>query len=318
MPDILTSKAAVILCIFIIVVSRLFVALVVYINCKDKDKYLRTVLTLLSIAFPIVTGIVSATECKRNPKKVVSIIISLIIYFAVSLSAISVLSYNISYNQSEKYYDREGNAFLDRSEVTFQDTDGNEYSYNFDKSGYDYLYINGTQKRLNSDLCYIDIDGYLHYDEDMSILVKDSTCCVDEDGSLYYPARYSTFNEDGSIHYFFNVNNFSYDRFKNAYTYDYVPYYDRDLNKYRYSFDSNTLKGSYTNVNTGEVFENEYCFVDEDGYLVYDNEHSFTGEKNEDGFDVYTSPDGSIYYWASSISWDKDGNLLDSFGKVID
>ena len=224
MADFLTSKAAVILCIFIIVVSRLFVALVVYINCKDKDKYLRTVLTLLSIAFSIITGIVSAAECKRNPKKVVSIIISLIIYFSVSLSAISVLSYNISYNQSEKYYDREGNAFLDRSEVTFQDTDGNEYSYNFDKSGYDYLYINGTQKRLNSDLCYIDIDGYLHYDEDMSILVKDSTCCVDEDG-----------------------------------------------------------------------------------YLVYDNEQSFTGEKNEDGFDVYTSPDGSTYYWASSISWDKDG-----------
>lgn len=139
MADFLASKAAVILCIFIIVVSRLFVALVVYINCKDKDKYLRTVLTLLSIAFPIVTGIVSAAECKRNPKKVVSIIISLIIYFAVSLSAISVLSYNISYNQSEKYYDREGNEFLDRSEVTFQDTDGNEYSYNFDKSGYDYL-----------------------------------------------------------------------------------------------------------------------------------------------------------------------------------
>ena len=128
MADFLTSKAAVILCIFIIVVSRLFVALVVYINCKDKDKYLRTVLTLLSIVFPIVTGIVSAAECKRNPKKVVSIIISLIIYFAVSLSAISVLSYNISYNQSEKYYDREGNAFLDRSEVTFQDTDGNVYS----------------------------------------------------------------------------------------------------------------------------------------------------------------------------------------------
>lgn len=69
MADFLTSKAAVILCIFIIVVSRLFVALVVYINCKDKDKYLRTVLTLLSIAFPIITGIVSAAECKRNPKK---------------------------------------------------------------------------------------------------------------------------------------------------------------------------------------------------------------------------------------------------------
>ncbi len=318
MADFLTSKAAVILCIFIIVVSRLIVALVVYINCKDKDKYLRTVLTLLSIAFPIITGIVSAVECKKKPKKVVSIIISLIIYFAVSVSVIAVLAYNFSYNQSEKYYDREGNVFLDRSEITFQDTDGNEYSYDFDKAGYDYLYINGTQERLNSDLCYVDSDGYLHYDEDMSIVAKDSTCCVDEDGSLYYPARYVTFNEDGSIDYSFNIDVFSYDRFKNAYTYDYVPYYDRDLNKYMYSFDSNTQKGSYTNVSTGEVLENEYCFVDEDGYLVYDKEHNFTGEKNEDGFDVYTSQDGSTYYWALSISWDKDGNLLDSFGKVID
>lgn len=318
MADFLTSKAAVILCIFIIVVSRLIVALVVYINCKDKDKSLRTVLTLLSIAFPIITGIVSAVECKKKPKKVVSIIISLIIYFAVSVSVIAVLAYDFSYNQSEKYYDREGNVFLDRSGITFQDTDGNEYSYDFDKAGYDYLYINGTQERLNSDLCYVDSDGYLHYDEDMSIVAKDRTCCVDEDGSLYYPARYVTFNEDGSIDYSFNIDVFSYDRFKNAYTYDYVPYYDRDLNKYMYSFDSNTQKGSYTNVNTGEVLENEYCFVDEDGYLVYYKEHNFTGEKNEDGFDVYTSQDGSTYYWASSISWDKDGNLLDSFGKIID
>lgn len=318
MADFLTSKAAVILCIFIIVVSRLIVALVVYINSKDKDKSLRTVLTLLSIAFPIITGIVSAVECKKKPKKVVSIIISLIIYFAVSVSVIAVLAYNFSYNQSEKYYDREGNVFLDRSEITFQDTDGNEYSYDFDKAGYDYLYINGTQERLNSDLCYVDCDGYLHYDEDMSIVAKDSTFCVDEDGSLYYPARYVTFNEDGSIDYSFNIDVFSYDRFKNAYTYDYVPYYDRDLNKYMYSFDSNTQKGSYTNVSTGEALENEYCFVDEDGYLVYDKEHNFTGKKNEDGFDVYTSQDGSTYYWASSISWDKDGNLLDSFGKVID
>lgn len=318
MTDFLTSKAAVILCIFIIVISRLFVALVVYINCKDKDKYLRTVLALLSIAFPIITGIVSAVECKKKPKKVVSIIISLIIYFAVSVSVTAVLSYNLSYNQSEKYYDREGNEYFNPFSVTFQDVDGNKYAYNFDKSGYDYLYINGTQERLDTDICYVGTDGYLYYDDDMSIVVKDSTCCVDEDGSLYYPARFTAFNKDGSVNRSVSMNNLSYDRFGNAYTYDYVPYYDRDLNKYRYSFDSNTQKGSYTNVNTGEVLENEYCFVDQNGYLVYDKEHTFTGEKNEDGFEIYTAPDGETYYWASSIFWDKDGNLLDSFGKVID
>lgn len=314
MTDFLTSNTAEKLFICIIIAARIFYAVVIYVKCKDLSKPLRNVLTYLTLPFPFITGIVSAVECKRKPKNSIFIIISLIIYSVVFLTS----GLALAYNQSEKYYDREGNEYFNPFSVTFQDVDGNKYAYNFDKSGYDYLYINGTQERLDTDLCYVGTDGYLYYDDDMSIVVKDSTCCVDKDGSLYYPARFTAFNKDGSVNRSVSMNNLSYDRFGNAYTYDYVPYYDRELNKYRYSFDSNTQKGSYTNVNTGEVLENEYCFVDQDGYLVYDKEHAFTGEKNEDGFEIYTAPDGETYYWASSIFWDKDGNLLDSFGKVID
>lgn len=310
----LTRSIAKILFIGIIIAARIFYAVVIYIKCKDLSKPLRNVLTYLTLPFPVITGIVAAVECKRKPKNSVFIIISLVIYIAVFLTA----GLALTYNQTVKYYDREGNVHFDSASMTFQDADGNNYSYDFDKSGYDYLYINGTQERLETDLCYVGTDGCLYYDDDMSIVVNNSTCCVDEDGSLYYPARFTTFNKDGSVNRSVIIHNLSYDRFGNAYTYDYVPYYDRDLNKYRYSFDSNTQKGSYTNVNTGEALDNEFCFVDQDGYLVYDKEHTFTGEKNENGFEIYTAPDGETYYWASSVFWDKDGNLLDSFGKVID
>ncbi|MCD7871795.1 MAG: hypothetical protein LUG21_00460 [Clostridiales bacterium] len=85
-----------------------------------------------------------------------------------------------------------------------------------------------------------------------------------------------------------------------------MPFYDRKSNKYMYLFDSDIQKSSYTNVNTGEVLENEYCFFDRDGYLMYDKEHTFKGEKNEDRFEIYSYPHGAAYYWALSMSWDKD------------
>ena len=108
----------------------------------------------------------------------------------------------------------------------------------------------------------------------------------------------------------------SYDRFGNAYTYERVPYYDESGNKYSYSFDSVSLKGCYTKIVTKETFENEYSFVDEHGYFVYDEKHDFV--KQDEAGRIYKDSSGKTYYWASSISWDKNGNLLDASGKVIE
>lgn len=101
------------------------------------------------------------------------------------------------------------------------------------------------------------------------------------------------------------------------YAITYVPYYDKEGNKYLYSFDANEQKGYYTNLSTQEIYENEYSFVDEDGYLVYDEEHNFERQENIENVRTYKDSSGKTYYWASNISWDKDGNLLDIYGKTI-
>ena len=151
----------------------------------------------------------------------------------------------------------------------------------------------------------------------MSITVNDENLCVDEDGSLYYPVKYTSFKKDGTIDYHYFKDDFRYDRLANAYTYVYVPYYDTDGNKYFYSFDTATQKGSYTNVETGEAFDNEYSFVDENGYLVYDKEHSFVQQRDVPNVRTYTDSAGKTYYWASGVFWDENGNSLDSFGEII-
>jgi hypothetical protein len=96
-----------------------------------------------------------------------------------------------------------------------------------------------------------------------------------------------------------------------------VPYYDKDGNKYIYSFSSETLKGVYTDVHTGETFENEYCFVDDNGYFVYDSECSFAKLENSQIYNNYVDDNGNNYFWASSVYWNENGNLFDSYNTQI-
>lgn len=306
MTIIFTSKVFEIIFWVVIILMKVLYAVTIFFKCKYDNKRIRNVITFLSILFPIIIGIVCIIKYKKSTKDAFIILITLILYL-FSIIAVGAIHTN---SVQEKYYDKEGKAHTYASDITFTDTDGNKYTFDFEKTGYDYLYINGTDERLDANLCYLDRNGYIHYDDDLSITAKDETSCVDEDGSIYYPAKYTTFNKNGSINYSFDSDNFKYDRFGNAYTYDYVPYYDSDGNKYFYSFDSNTQKGTYTNISTRETFENEYSFVDENGYFVYDKEHSFKNQKDIENVKTYKDSSGKTYYWASGVSWDKNGNLL--------
>ncbi len=254
---------------------------------------------------------------EKPRSKIVSVIVSVLLV-AVLIALLTAVAFSFVYIFHEKYYDKNGKANIYLYDMVFTDSDGNKYAYDFEKTGYDYLYINSTSERLNTDWCYLDSDGYIHYDDDLSISAENETCCIDEDGSLYYPARYATFYRDGTIKYSYNAANFSYDRLGKAYTYDHVPYYDSKGNRYKYVFDSASLKGWYINVSTGEAFENVYCFVDENGFFVYDSNHSFVEQDDIKNVRAYMGPDGETYYLASGIFWNENGELLDSFGKVID
>lgn len=297
----------------LILLLKALYAFVIHQKCNCDNKKTKNVLTYLSIPFPIITGIVCLVRYRKSTKDIFTVLITLI-FTLVSTVAIGTMYGD---NTNVKYYDKDGTSHTYLFDMRYTDADGNVYTYNYNKSGYDYFYINSTDNYLDADFCYLDENGYFYYDDDMSISAKDETCCVDEDGSIYYAAKNATFNKDGTIKYKYNSDNFAYDRLGKAYTYRHVPYYDKEGNKYLYSFDSKTQKGYYTNISTQKTYENEYSFVDEDGYFVYDEEHNFERQENIENVRTYKDSSGKIYYWASNISWDKDGNLLDIYGEII-
>lgn len=266
----------------------------------------KAILIILFIILFVLNLFLFIFRFRRTKHSVGSTILTAVISLVIYAVAFAVLR-----NHSEvKYYDKYANEYEYATDIIFTDRHNNTYSFNFDKTGYDYLYINNTDARLNADLCYLDQDGFVVYDEDMSITVKDEYSCTDTDGSLYYPVQYSSFSENGEIIYHYLSSNYKYDMLKNAYTYNYVPYYDTENNKYAYHFDSDLMKGFYTNLSDGTEYENEYSFVDENGYFVYDAEHNFVQREDGNGKNVYFDNNGEKYYWASSVYWDEHGNLL--------
>lgn len=301
------------LCYVLIIALKALYATIIYSKCKCYDKKTRNIFTFLSIPFPIIIGIICITKYKKSVKDISVILITLIF----SLVSITALGFVSEYNSMEKYYDKDGTAHVYKFDVVYTDVEGNKYTFDYEKAGYEFLYINSTDEYLDADFCYLDSEGYLHYDNDFSIVAKDENYSIDVDGTIYYPAKFTTFNKDGTINYVYNSGNFRYDRLANAYTHDYIPYFDVEGNKYYYSFNSKIQKGFYTKFLTGEIFENEYSFVDENGYFVYDKGHNFIEQKDIKNVKTYKDSSGKIYYWASGISWDKKGNLLDSFGNII-
>lgn len=296
------------------VILKILYCVALHYKCRWDSAKQRNRLVFLSIYFPVIIGIICLIKHRKNTKNDIIIVTSLLL-FLLSFAAVFGVNY---YYTSHRYYDKNHVGYAFMYEVVHYDRAGNTYTYDFEKTAYDYLYINNTQERLNTDWCYLDSDGYVVYDDDMSITVKDKNSCVDTDGQLYYPVQFTTFNKDGTMEFAFNSNNFDYDRLGKAYTYDYVPYYDSEGNKYYYYFDTNLQKGFYVNLLTGESFDNEYSFVDDNGYLVYDSRHSFVEKEDALHQKIFIDKKNKkIYYWASSVSWNKNGQMFDIKGKEI-
>lgn len=284
-----------------ILLLRILYSALIYFKCSFPNKKVQNLLTTASFIFPTIAGIICIAKYRRRAKDFVWIV--------ASFTLLIVAAFLISNYNSVKFYDKNGNEFSSDKHITYTDRDNNSYSYDFEKSGYDYLFINNTDECLNTNYCYLDKDGYLVYDGDLSITAKDEYTCVDTDGSIYYPVKYTNYTQEGLMEYSFNTSNFNYDRLGKAYTYDYVPYYDKAGNKYVYSFNSDSQKGIYTKISTGDTFENEYSFIDKDGYFVYDKNHEFKRISEEQN-KTYTDANGNVYYWASGVDWEKDGKLI--------
>lgn len=296
--------------IFALAFKVLFV-LAIYYNAESRNSLKTGAYAGFAMVFPIATGIVCLFKL-RNIKDKYEFKKSIFMFIlAVAMLIGACLCDTAAENNN--WYDSQGNGYQYSIDVTFYDEEGNSYNYDFNKSGYDLLYINGTDEILDSDLCYLDTNGMLFYDQKMDIVVKDDTSCVDSKGNIYYPVNHVTFNKDGSIEYNYPLR--YYDAVGNAYTYRNIPYIDAQGNKYYYSY--NDFKGTYTNVITGDAYENEYCFVDENGYFVYDDKHTFVKQEDSEYAYQYKDDEGNIYYWASGVTWDENSQMHDAYDKVI-
>lgn len=296
--------------VFFILYRVIFIC-AVYNNCKARKTEYFSLYIVGAVFCPLITGavcLVYRKDIEKNKYHIRSVL-AVVAAFIMLIASIA-FSYISSHN---RFFDSLGKGYTNKLDVTFYDKNGNTYNYDFDKSGYDLLYINDTDEVLDADLCFVDTNGILFYDKKMDIVVKDNTSCADREGNIYYPVDRVTFNKDGSIECDLSFS--YYDAVGNAYTYRNVPYIDEQGCKYYYSF--NDLKGTYTNVITGDAYENEYCFVDENGYFVYDSAHTFVKQEESEYSYQYQDDEGNIYYWASGVTWDENGNMHDAYDKVI-
>ncbi|MBE6719376.1 MAG: hypothetical protein E7571_01810 [Ruminococcaceae bacterium] len=84
-----------------------------------------------------------------------------------------------------------------------------------------------------------------------------------------------------------------------------VPFYDRDGNVYFYMTDEQ-MHIYFLSDKTGEKLDSSLCFVDEDGYFVYNSDGKII--LSEDGFSA-TDEQGNRYLPAALAIWNKDGQM---------
>lgn len=87
-----------------------------------------------------------------------------------------------------------------------------------------------------------------------------------------------------------------------------VPYYTENGDEYIYDYRGGSE--GLMNNSTGEFHKSEECFVDPDGYLIFDEELY----SSLDAYYFYAEKDNKNYYQAAFVSWDSNGNMLDKHG----
>lgn len=101
----------------------------------------------------------------------------------------------------EQYYDAKGNTYSSSLDVLFYDKDGNSYKL---ETAEDYMpdYVNqSTGERLNGFQCYVTEQGYLYYDEDNKLSLKDGSMSIyyDDSKNIYYDISTVSWDKDGNL-----------------------------------------------------------------------------------------------------------------------
>ena len=106
-----------------------------------------------------------------------------------------------------------------------------------------------------------------------------------------------------------------YDKNGLKYSYDQVPYFEKDGTRYTYyttnedpGDNSGFIKHHYLINTKGEKYEHNVCYINSEGYLFFDTRHTL--KPDSDGL-TYKDANGNKYTRAFETSWNKDGNIIE-------
>ncbi len=102
-----------------------------------------------------------------------------------------------------------------------------------------------------------------------------------------------------------------YDAKGNAYSSSLdVLFYDKDGNAYKLEVVEDYMP-DYVNQSTGEHLNGFQCYITEQGCLYFDEDNKLS--LKDGSMSIYYDDSKNIYYDISTVSWDKDGNLVHQY-----
>lgn len=149
---------------------------------------------------------------------------------------------------------------------------------------------------------------------DIENMPDDFDSIINFDSDFYEYSYHYGYDVDGKTVY--------YDREGKAYDNgDDVLYYDRNGNTYTYDDEDYVFESA-----DGYEFASYNCYVDEEGYFVYDKIADKDMSKaqiryydsTENFVDVYADREGNFYYFADVVSWNSEGKMVDFDGLLIE
>lgn len=115
--------------------------------------------------------------------------------------------------------------------------------------------------------------------------------------SAFTPNDYHYYDKNGNAYYFTQE----------------VLYYTQDGDEYKRVYDKKSDYGDeyFKCIGRDERYKAEDSFIDENGYICFSLNNSYTGKiKYDEKSNAYYDEAGNTYYSAPKVSWDKKGNMI--------
>jgi hypothetical protein len=89
-----------------------------------------------------------------------------------------------------------------------------------------------------------------------------------------------------------------------------VLFYDKDGNSYKLEVVEDYMP-DYVNQSTGERLNGFQCYITEQGCLYFDEDNKLS--LKDGSMSIYYDDSKNVYYDISTVSWDKNGNLIHQY-----